>query len=279
MNSPIQRALFLSLLLLPILSVSAQDSISGKVKIGRWSIGLFTSPAYTYRKLVSDQKDVVSNQWSATTPNQVVDSLNKIEKATIDFTFGIDFSYQITDQIHFLLGFNYSQKGITSNGYAAYDPVWGSVSLLNSNQNVFSSFKFLEIPLNVEYTFCHPTENFNCYAFAGPTFAINSEYHEYSSRTLVDSRFGSQVFPGFVDAYRLLYIGYSLGGGISYKMKPHLVFFFEPVFKYYLFSFNSDKTINDVGKLGLMQPQGFRYFNVYEKPFSIGGNFGFRVLF
>lgn len=244
------------------------------IKFSKWDIGISFSPDYSYRILTpigSSYSGSDLGEW------RCADSLNSIEKATIAWTVGIPITYHFNKYMSLRTGINLSDKTIKSKGFVwtngVYSEFW---TVFKSDKWEKENFYFLEVPLALQFTYRPKKFNkINISFMGGATICTNINEHYYNSRKYeTDLNYShpeleSSYTPLYVDKFKLLYIGYTFGLKITYKLNDKFLLGLEPVYKYYgkefispspdMWGFNNGKISRQI-------------MGITEKPYSYGIN-------
>lgn len=243
------------------------------IKFSKWDIGISISPDYSYRVL----KPIGSTYTSPNLiVNQCADSLNTIEKATTSWTIGIPVTYHFNKFISFKTGINVSNKAIKSKGFVCANPYYYGYTSYNSSSWTKQNFYFLEVPFSLQFTYRPKRfKKINYSIMGGGTICSNIQEHYYDSRRFdphipPDPNAENNSYKLYIDKFKLLYVGYTFGLKITYKLNEKLMLGLEPVYKFYgkeFVSLSPDYTGSTIdGKFSR------ELMRIKEKPYSYGIN-------
>jgi hypothetical protein len=239
----------------------------------KWSIGISFSPDYSYRIL----KPLNSYSSTTTTWNKIcADSLNSIEKATVSWTLGIPITFHFNKHLSVKTGMYLSNKTFQSKGFVQTNGLYLYWQIFKTNNWEKQNFFFIEIPFAIEYTYRPKKLNKTTIsAWGGITTCSNITEHYYNSRRWeTDNQYQhpeleSSYSKLYVDKLKLLYLGYTAGLKMTYKLNEKFLIGLEPVFKYYGKEFVSADSYSMSWSPNKLSRQ---IMGVTEKPYSFGIN-------
>ena len=213
------RTSFLLFLFLIFHTLSAQEVIS-RNKQRTFFVGVHFSPDYSYRRLVNNDGQSVSET--------IIRSRDRMEKARLGFTTGASVGWHLSSRLQFESGVFYSAKGYKTNKellvyippVSPGDPV--AVKHIYRKQ-------FLDIPLRVVYLWggkrlqVAPSGGvvFNLFMHQGQL-----TYSYYESGEVKKTK--TQL----LDDIRKMNLSVQLGMGLRYRLNDRLKIVAEPVFRY-----------------------------------------------
>ncbi|HET6244310.1 MAG: hypothetical protein H0V01_10335 [Bacteroidetes bacterium] len=262
----------------------------------KFSVGLSISPDLSYRFLTpihikSSYHDIdminEHNEW-------LVNNLNEIESPKFATTTCLNVKYKISKKLLFATGIWYSDKGISSRGFASFQGSYRfSVSRFPISDHTQQKSKnlFLEIPLSFNYIV--KESDLNMFTVdLGMGFGLNAnKYNSISRRAKTDyitypvSTIENTV-PTTIDPFQMLLIGFYSGFSMERKIYKNFSFILNPIFRFYPFTFFSEENtrnfdyafrITNIGYYNSNIP--VTVFPVKDKPFSIGLNVGINYKF
>ncbi|HET6244311.1 MAG: hypothetical protein H0V01_10340 [Bacteroidetes bacterium] len=258
----------------------------------RLSVGLSISPDLSYRFSKPIQiKNSNYNTDAADAHNEwLANHLNEIESPKLATTTCLNIRYKISRKLLLTSGIWYSDKGITSRGFAVYQG-GNHFSVKRSDYKQEKSKNlFLEIPLSFNYI----VKEGDLSKFTvdlGMGLGLNAnKYKSMSRRARTDYRSSAYTFentlPTTTEPFQMLLIGFYSGISVERKIYNNFSFLLNPTFRFYPFTFFNDKHLRNFDYDGYKN--NYSYYNrntpvtvfpVKDKPFSIGLNMGINYKF
>ncbi len=239
----------------------------------KWEVGISVSPEYSYRTL----KPIKTDNAATTIFNRSCsDSLNSIEKPSLSWTLGIPVTYHFSKFISVRTGLYFSNKTFKSKGFVQTNGAYLDWQIFKSDNWQKDPFIFIEIPAALQFTYRpEKQEKMNFSVFVGATICSNITEHYYNSRRW-------ETDPGYqhpeledsytklyIDKFKLLYFGYTVGLKMNYKLNSKFMIGLEPVFKFYGKEFVSTSAYGMFWSNNKVPRQ---IMGITEQPYSYGIN-------
>jgi hypothetical protein len=261
----------------------------------RLSVGFSISPDLSYRFSKPIQiKSSNSNTDEADAHNEwLANHLDEIESPKLATTTCINIRYKMGKKLLLTSGIWYSDKGISSRGFAIYQ---GSNNF-SVNRFPTSDYKqkksknlFVEIPLSFNYI----VKESDLSMFTvdlGMGLGLNAnKYKSMSRRARTDYRSSAytneNTVPTTTESFKMLLIGFYSGISLERKIYNNFSFILNPTFRFYPFTFFNEKHLRNFDYDGYKSNYSYHnrntpvtVFPVKDKPFSIGLNIGINYKF
>ncbi len=213
------RTSFLIILFLIFHTLSAQEIISKKEQ-QPFFVGLHFSPDYSYRRLVNNDGQSVSQT--------IIRSRDRMEKARLGFTTGVSFGWNISSRLQIESGLFYSAKGYkTHKQLLVYIPPVSPGDPV-AVKHVYRK-QFLDIPLRVVYLWGGKKLQMAPSGGMVINLLLNQgqvTYNYYGSGEVKRDNTKLQ------DDIREVNLSVQLGMGLRYRLNGRLKLMAEPVLRY-----------------------------------------------
>lgn len=205
----------------------------------RFRIGLRFSPDLCYRTL--------SNNTSKDSVNAVINSRNEQEALLLGFTTGFGFDYRFSEQFGFEAGIQYSDKGyrrkIESN-----NPLQPNDPFIPEKAVYEYHFKYLEIPLGINYT--GDGERVHFYASGGLISHFLLQADEEVNLIFPGGKAEKRKQPSPYTFNRFM-LSAQVSAGIALDIGKRIELRIDPVFRYGLLKINDTLVTANLWSAGL----------------------------